>query len=243
MDRFSGGFHLGPQALVHVREFIEREDRDLDGVSFQFFLKFKVLDLMRTQHHLCGKIQERHTVSLGNEWRRPGCARICLDHIDFFLFIPFGGGDGKLDIDQPFCVQCEGQLARILNHCLDGFLTQAERWQDRRTVARVDPRRLDVFHDAHDQDILPVADGVDLGLMRPFKELVDEHPVIREVFVNAQDMPLQFLVIDDDSHALAAQNIGRPDQYRVSDTVCYFQCLVDIMCHAVFRIGDTQFLE
>lgn len=59
---------------------------------------------------------------------------------------------------------------------------------DRDRVARVDTGALDVLHDAGDQDVVPVADGVDLDL------------TAGEVFVDEDRAGL--LLAQDDLHVL-----------------------------------------
>ena len=107
----------------------------------------------------------------------------------------------------------------------------------------MDPCRLDVFHDAHDVDILAITDRIDLGFLSPLEELVDEDLVVRHVLEYAQYMALEIMVIDYNLHALATEHIGRPDQYRIADLLGNAHCVIHVMSDTIFRIRDTQFLE
>ena len=52
--------------------------------------------------------------------------------------------------------------------------------EDRVRVARVDAGLLDVLHDARDDDVLAVAEGVDVQLVGVLEEAVDEDRAVRE---------------------------------------------------------------
>ena len=58
-------------------------------------------------------------------------------------------------------------------------------------------RRLYMLHDTHDVDIISITDRIDLGLLSPLQELIDQDPIVWHVLEDRQDRLLQFLVIDD----------------------------------------------
>src|SRR5690625_5596047 len=78
---------------------------------------------------------------------------------------------------------------------------------------------LDMFHDAHDMHILSVTNRICFRFMCPAEEVVDQHPVVRQMLEYTQNMSLQFLISDHDSHSLSSQHIRRPDENRISDPV------------------------
>ena len=80
----------------------------------------------------------------------------------------------------------------------------------------MDARALHVLHDAGDEDVLAVADGVDLDLAAD-DVFVHQHGLL---FVDAhgvQEIVPQALLLGDDLHRSAAEHVARADEHGVAD--------------------------
>ena len=110
--------------------------------------------------------------------------------------------------------------------CADDVLAQRLRRQRARRVARVHPRFLHVLHDAGDQDFAgAVAHGVDVDLDRVLQEPIHQHgPIGRDSALAGQRAGRHRLhdaahavVVVDDLHGAAAQDIARAEQDGIAD--------------------------
>src|SRR5699024_514485 len=54
---------------------------------------------------------------------------------------------------------------------------------------------------------------------------------------------LQLFLLYRDTHALAAQHIAGPNEYRISNFICNFDCAVHVLSRSVRREGDVQVLQ
>ena len=85
-------------------------------------------------------------------------------------------------------------------------------------VAGVDAGLLDVLHDPAEVHLLAVVERVDVDLDRVVEEPVDEDRVLRaDAIGRAGDVGGQGLVVVDDLHAAAAEDVGRAHEDRVAD--------------------------
>ena len=82
-------------------------------------------------------------------------------------------------------------------------------------VAGVDTGTLDMLHDARDQDVLTVADRIDLELGTT-DVLIDEDRVLLCDLVDLADVLVDILIADRDTHAGTTEYVGRTYQYRVA---------------------------
>ena len=75
----------------------------------------------------------------------------------------------------------------------------------------MDARALDMLHDAGDQDVLPVADGVHLQL-HTHEIFVDKDGILNILGQNDRHVFPDILVAEGDDHILPAQHIGGSHQ-------------------------------
>ena len=68
----------------------------------------------------------------------------------------------------------------------------------------MDARQLDVLHDAGDEAVFPVADGVGFRLHRMVQKAVDENGTVGGDADGAGHIDPHFLVVVDDLHAPSA---------------------------------------
>ncbi len=82
-------------------------------------------------------------------------------------------------------------------------------------VAGMDARALHVFHDAGNQDVFPVADGVNLDF-HAGQVFVDEHRIVLLMGEDDGHVFLDILVTVSNDHILSAQHIGRTHENGVA---------------------------
>ena len=80
-------------------------------------------------------------------------------------------------------------------------------------------RFLDVLHDAADQHLAAVTDGVHVDLGGVRQEPIQEHRCIVRDRHGPPDIGRKVLIVIDDLHGPAAQDIGRADHQRIADLV------------------------
>ena len=107
----------------------------------------------------------------------------------------------------------------------------------------MDAGQFDMLHDAGDKAGLPVTDRIGFGLDSVVQEAVDEDRPVWGYADGAGHIDPHFIVVVDDLHAPAAQDVGGPHHYRVSDPCAGSQRSVDIRCHIGFRHGDMELLH
>ena len=82
----------------------------------------------------------------------------------------------------------------------------------------MDAGALDVLHNARNQDVLAVADGVDLQL-GAHQVFIDQNGILDLLRQNDGHIFLDIRVVKGDDHVLAAQHVGRPHQHRIPDPI------------------------
>jgi hypothetical protein len=121
------------------------------------------------------------------------------------------------------------------------LLVDPVRRQHTRRVARVDARFLDVLHDAADDDVLAITDGVHVCLERVFQEAIDQH---RPVFAHASgrlEVEPQRRLIVHDLHRAPAQHIRRPHEDGIPDALRVRDGFLDAGRRTVLRLLDPEF--
>ena len=79
----------------------------------------------------------------------------------------------------------------------------------------MDAGPLDVLHDARDDNVLPVANGVHLDLLALDVFIHQDRMLLGDPVDDANEF-VDIPVVDGDLHALAAQHIGRADKHRIA---------------------------
>ncbi len=98
---------------------------------------------------------------------------------------------------------------------------------------------LDMLHDARNQDVLAVADGVDLDF-RPLHVMVDQNGTIRRRLYGIRQVMSQVAFIINDLHGSATQDVGRPHHYRITDAVGRSDGCAGIRHAGAFRPGNIE---
>ena len=101
----------------------------------------------------------------------------------------------------------------------------------------------DVFHDAADDNVLAVGEGIDVDFGGFFEELVNQdwargahHGGLCDVFLHGVD------VVGDD-HGAAAEDVARTDEHGQPNFAGNAGGFFRHECGAIARLRDAQFLE
>ena len=100
-----------------------------------------------------------------------------------------------------------------------------------------------MLHHARDEDGLAVAQGVDVDLGGARQILVDQHRVLDRDVAGLGDVAVKLVVIVDDLHAAAAQDIGGADDDREADLVGLLDGLGPAAGQVIDRLGDVQSMQ
>ena len=100
---------------------------------------------------------------------------------------------------------------------------------------------LDVLHNARNQDILAVADRIDLNL-DTLNVLVDQNRVLLRIAVDDADVLVDIVVRNRDAHTCAAEHIGGAHQHRVAEAVGNLLCLLRRKDRAARRARNAGLL-
>ena len=140
----------------------------------------------------------RHLADVGN---RSGGTGVHLDDINILSV------HNELDIDHSLYVQGSGQLFRVVHDGPLVALRDALGRVNGDTVSGMDSRSLNVLHDAGDEDVLAVADGVHLDLLA-HDVFVNQDGMLLSNLVDDADEFVDVLVVYGNLHSLAAQHVG-----------------------------------
>ena len=106
-------------------------------------------------HDVRRHLGDRNSRGLGDEGHGAARPRVYFQDVDVAVLY------GELYVHQADDTQTAGQLFGLAFDFFHDVIGQRMRWQRARGVARMNPRLLDVLHDARDQDgAIRVADGV-----------------------------------------------------------------------------------
>ena len=124
-------------------------------------------------HHLGRDVGHRHAGGLGDERHRAAGARIDFQHVQHLPAV--FALDGELNVHQSDDAHVPGQRVRGLADFVQDRPGQAVRRNRAGRVAGVDAGLFDVLHDAGDDHLLAVADGIDIDFDGVFQKAVDQH--------------------------------------------------------------------
>ena len=104
----------------------------------------------------------------------------------------------------------------------------------------MNPRVLDVLHDAADDAALPVGNGVHVRFEGILQEAIDQHRVLgRHPGGALEELPQGIRVVHD-LHRPPAQHVRGPDEHGVPDAVGDLESFLDRARRAVRGLGDAQ---
>ena len=227
---FARGLHLGSERNIDVRHLCKREygslyrnvwtRRNQPGMESHFLERSPHRNLRRHTDHIdvCNFRKERN-----------GAARSRIHLDDEHLVVR----DDELDVQQPLDVERDGKPLRIVDDGIDDTGGKRLRRIDSDAVARVNPRALDVFHDAGNNDVDAVGNRIDFHL-RPLHVAIHEDGVIRRDLYRALHVVAQLVLIVDNLHRAAAEHIGGAHHHRIADALC--------PCNGILKVCDADSL-
>ena len=130
-----------------------------------------------------------------------------------------------LNVNQPFCPQGKGKADRIIHNPVLLALRQHKGGIYGDRVTGMDAGALNMFHNSGNQDILPVADCIDLQL-GPHQVFVDQDGIFYFVFKDNLHIFMDIRILIRYDHVLAAEYIAWTHQNGVSQPVCRRNCLI-----------------
>ena len=162
-DGLAGGLHLRGQVGIQAADLIEGEHRHLHIPAVLFFgidVEDALLLQALAQDDLGGDIRQAVAGGLGQEGNGAGGAGIDLDDIDLLVLV-----HDELDIVQAHDADAQAQLLGVLQDDALHLVGNAEGGVDTDGVAAVDAGALHQLHNAGDEHIPAIADGVHLDLL------------------------------------------------------------------------------
>ena len=99
-----------------------------------------------------------------------------------------------------------------------------------------------MFHDAGDEDVLAVADGVHLQLLA-HDVAVDQHRLVHVDLHGGLQVVAQALLVRNDLHGAAAQHVARTHQHRIADAGGGLHARLDVGDGFGFGLRDAQLLH
>lgn len=114
-------------------------------------------------------------------------------------------------------------------------------------IARMDARLLDVFHHAHDDNVVAVGHAIDVHLGGVLQEAVDQHGLALSDHERLGDEPFELRGVVTNLHRPPAQHEARPHQRRKADLRRFQPGLFEVAGDAVGGLielkSDEQLLE
>ncbi len=239
----AGGFHLRPENGIDAGEFDEREYRLLHReIGRNHFLDRAVFDqtlcFQRHPGHAAGRdLGQSEAGRLGHERHGAGGARIDFEHEHRAIL------DGELHVHQADHFQRHGHLHRLRSQLLLQFGGKRERRQRTGRIARVHARLLDVLHDAADQHMPAVADGVHVHFDGIVEEAVEQHRRVVGDLHRLAHVALEVALLVHDFHGAAAEHVARPHHQRIADFCGKPQCVGLVARGPVGRLPQAQIVQ
>ena len=134
----------------------------------------KKLAQFAASHQARGNLCQRYAGRLRDVGHGARGPRIHLDDVNPVAL------NGVLDVHQADDFERAGQLEGVFANGVKQVLGDIDRRQHAGRVAGVDAGLFDVLHDAADDHVLAVGDGVYINLGRRLEEVIDQHrPLLR----------------------------------------------------------------
>src|SRR5579885_3227349 len=137
-------------------------------------------------------------------------------------FLRNGFSDDELGVEEAANLQGASNACRIVNDCAHLCIGKSTRGINGHAVARVNSRPLDMLHNARDEYLVAVADGIDLDFCA-FEIPINQNrmfPVVRDCVRN---VAFQSVWCANYLHRSPAKDIGWAHYQRVANALCRFQ--------------------
>ena len=219
--RLTHRLHLRPEGPVGTGKLLEREARRLDDHVVESWLEARrsrpgqvVRDLVErvADRELGRDLRDRVPGRLRRERRRPGDARVELDHAHVAALAIARKLDVRaaaLDADR------SDHRSRCVAQLLVGLVREGHLRGDRDGVARVDAHRVEVLDRADDDHVVrPVPDQLELELVPADQALLDQHLADRALCERPRQQLVQLAARARDTAPVAAEREGRAKDHR-----------------------------
>ena len=214
-QHLAGGLHLRAQVGIHVRQLLKGEaghlHRVVGALAVQSGTVAHVADLL-AQHGPHSQIHHRHARHLADIRHGTAGAGIGLNDVHLVVV------DDILDVDQAQGTQLDGDLLGHLDEPLHHGAGQVPGGIDGNGVAAMHACGFHMLHDAGNQHILAIADGVSLGL-DALEVLVDQDGVLNALGQDDLHVLDNVAVLVGNDHVLSAQHIGGAHQYGIAQLI------------------------
>ena len=190
-----------------------------------------------SDHHLGRDLCKRDAGRLADKRHRPARPRVCLEDKDRLAL------DRHLEVDKPDHPDSERDPLRVVPHLFDHRRGERLGGDHAGRVSGVDPGLLDMLHDPADQNLLAVADRIDVEFDRVLEERIDQHRVVPAHPDRLFHVRLELDLIVDDLHRPSAKHVGRADKDRVPDCSRLRSCLLNGVGGTVRRARDIELPE
>ena len=149
----------------------------------------------------------------------------------------------ELDIHKPDDVQLLRERARDAFYFGNRLLRERDRRRNRRGVARVAARRLDVLENRADDCRLSIRHAVDVELDGVGEELVDEDRTPLRYLHRLLDVFPEALLMVDDCHAASSEDERRTHEDRIADLLRDLERIVNRVRDAARRLLHADFIH
>ena len=190
-----------------------------------------------TRHQPRGDGGDGAVGGLGDEGHGARRARVHFQNVDHAVF------DGELHVHQAHDVQRARHNNGLALQLFDNLGRKLVRRQAAGTVARMDARLFDVFHNARDMDVCPVGQGVNIHLDRARKVAVQKHRAVARDLHGGGDIAFQLRIITDDFHRAATQHERGADDQGVSHVFGHRKSLIPRPGGAVVGLLEAEILQ
>ncbi len=176
------------------------------------------------QNHLDGELHHGHAGHLRQEGDGATGARVHLQHVDLggggssVAVARLGSHDHVLHVHQATNAKGGTDALGIVGHEGDFLLGEPEGRVNGHGVARVYAGAFDVLHDAGDERLRAVADGVDLGL-DAVQVFIDEDGFAGGDRCRFADVTYEVARVLHDLHRAPPEHVAGPDEHRVADAL------------------------
>ncbi len=170
-----------------------------------------------------GEARERHAGGLRHERDRARGARVHLEDEEL------AAADRELDVHEAHDLERQPELGRGLPDFAERRARHAPvRRQHGVRIARMDARLFDVLHDPGDDDVLSVAERVDVELVGILEKPVDQDGPVRKSGDGLLEHRLEGVLVVGDAHRAASEHVARANEKREAEPAAHFEALGDV---------------
>ena len=239
-QHLAGALHFGSQHGIHAVQLFKAEHGHLYGHIIGIGEQARAvahIGQLFAQRAAHSQIHHGHAGHLADIGHRAAGTGVHLDHIHLFVL------HGILHIHQAHHMQLAGKSAGVVHQRVDHLFAQVLGRIAADGVARVNAGALYLLHDAGDQEIGAVADGIHfaLGAVDVF---IHQHRVahIHMGGDNAHVFGHIGAAVGHD-HILAAQHIAGAHQHGIAHFLGSLECLGEGVYGAALGTGNAAALQ